>query len=285
MLWPTERGKGVERAGNAAVGHEVDGLDRVDRLDDVDPADVYGADSRPPFGDRPWVLVNMIASVDGAATDPTGRSAGLGGPADLRVFSAIRGVADIVLAGAGTVRTERYGPARMLPSQEEARRIRGQSPRPRIAVVTRSLALDLELPLFREASEEYRPIVITTTAGLDRVRSSGGAIATRDLAMVAEIVVAGDQSVDWETALRALRTTARAGVLLVEGGPNTNAQLVAADLVDELCLTVSPQLAGADGLRILSGFDADAPPRLMLDRVLLEDDYLFLRYLRVRAGA
>ncbi|MGH9193763.1 MAG: dihydrofolate reductase family protein, partial [Acidimicrobiales bacterium] len=116
MLWPTERGTGTDRAGNA------DGAGDVDGSDEVDPAEIYGADSRPPPGDRPWVLVNMIASVDGAATDPTGRSAGLGGPADLRVFSAIRAVADIVLAGAGTVRTERYGPARMPPAQEADRR-------------------------------------------------------------------------------------------------------------------------------------------------------------------
>jgi riboflavin biosynthesis pyrimidine reductase len=270
MLWPTPRGGEAELAGNPA---------------DVDPADVYGADSRRPVGDRPWVLANMIASIDGAATDPTGRSAGLGGPADQRVFSALRAVADIVLAGAGTVRTERYGPARMLPAQEDARRSRGQSPQPRIAVVTRSLALDLDLPLFRDASDEYRPIVITTTAGLDRVRSRGGATAARDLAMVAEIVVAGDQSVDWGTALRALRTTARAGVVLVEGGPTTLSQLVAADLVDELCLTVSPQLVGGDGPAILSGLGIDAPRRLTLDRVLLEDDYLLLRYLRAHEGA
>jgi riboflavin biosynthesis pyrimidine reductase len=285
MLWPTERGRATERVRNTTDAAETNGLDDGDRLDDVDPADVYGDDSRPPFGNRPWVLANMIASIDGAATDPTGRSAGLGGPADLRVFSAIRAVADIVLAGAGTVRTERYGPARMLPAQEEARRIRGQSPRPRIAVVTRSLALDLDLPLFREASDEYRPIVITTTAGLDRVRSTGGATATHALATVAEIIVAGDQFVDCDTALRALRTTARAGVVLVEGGPSINAQLVAADLVDELCLTVSPQLLGADGPRIVDGVGADAPRRMTLDRVLLEDDYLFLRYLRVRDGA
>jgi riboflavin biosynthesis pyrimidine reductase len=285
MLWPTPRGGQAERAGSPADGDPVAGVDDVDGLADVDPADVYGADSRQPVGDRPWVLANMIASIDGAATDPTGRSAGLGGPADLRVFSTLRAVADIVLAGAGTVRTERYGPARMLPAQVDARRNRGQSPRPRIAVVTRSLALDLDLPLFRDASDEYRPIVITTTAGLDRVRSRGGATAARDLAMVAEIVVAGDQSVDWGTALRALRTTARAGVVLVEGGPTTNTQLVAADLVDELCLTVSPQLLGGDGMRILSGLGMDAPRRMTLDRVLLEDDYLFLRYLRARDGA
>jgi riboflavin biosynthesis pyrimidine reductase len=292
MLWPTPSGGGAERPGNPADGVPVAGVNDADGLADgdggdadaadVDPVVVYGADSRQPVGDRPWVLANMIASIDGAATDPTGRSAGLGGPADLRVFSAIRAVADIVLAGAGTVRTERYGPARVPPAQQEVRRRRGQSPQPRIAVVTRSLALDLDLPLFCDASEDYRPIVITTTAGLDRVRGHGA--AARDLAMVAEIVVAGERSVDWGTALRALRTTARAGVVLVEGGPTTNAQLVAADLVDELCLTVSPQLVAGDALRILSGLHVDAPQRMTLDRVLLEDDYLFLRYLRARDG-
>jgi riboflavin biosynthesis pyrimidine reductase len=290
MLWPTPRG-GAGRSGSSADGarvagaNDAHGVADVDPADVLDPADVYGSDSRQPVGDRPWVLANMIASIDGAATDPTGHSAGLGGPADLRVFSAIRAVADIVLAGAGTVRTELYGPARLPPAQEEVRRGRGQSPQPRIAVVTRSLALDLDLPLFRDASDDCRPIVITTTAGLDRVRGHGGATAARDLAMVAEVVVAGEQSVDWGTALRALRTTARAGVVLVEGGPTTNTQLFAADLVDELCLTVSPQLVGGDGLRILSGLGMDAPRRMTLDRVLLEDDYLFLRYLKAQDGA
>jgi riboflavin biosynthesis pyrimidine reductase len=256
---------------------------RLERDEDVDPAVIYGADHRPPTPERPWVLVNMIASVDGAATDPSGRAGGLGGPADRRVFSAIRAVSDVVLAGASTVRTERYGPARTPAPLQEARRARGQAARPRIAVVTRSLALDLQLPLFREATDEDRPIVITTTAGLDRARGTSG--AARGLAAVAEIVVAGDDSVDWATALAALRTTARAGVVLLEGGPNTNAQLVAADLVDELCLTVSPQLVGADGPRIIAGSESVTLRHLALDRLLVEDDHLFLRYLRVRDTA
>jgi riboflavin biosynthesis pyrimidine reductase len=103
--------------------------------------------------------------------------------------------------------------------------------------------------------------------------------------MVAEIIVAGDDVVDWHTALRALRTTARAGVVLVEGGPMTNAQLVAADLIDELCLTVSPQIVATDAPRIVSGIGAEAPRRMTLDRVLVEDDFLFLRYLRARDRA
>jgi riboflavin biosynthesis pyrimidine reductase len=277
MLWPTGRGAGAGRARTTVDVDDVEGWDQVD------PDDVYGSDDRPPVGDRPWVLCNMIASIDGAATDPAGRSGGLGGPADLRVFSAIRAAADIVLAGAGTVRTERYGPARLSRSQEEARRARGQSPQPRIAVVTRSLALDLELPLFREATEQQRPIVITTTGSLDPGRSTG-ATATQELAMVAEVIVAGDDAVDWDTALRALRTTARAGVVLVEGGPSTNAQLLADDVVDELCLTVSPQIVATEAPRIVNGIMA-APRRMTLDRVLIEDDYLFMRYLRARDQA
>jgi riboflavin biosynthesis pyrimidine reductase len=261
MLWPI-----------GGVGRDVD----------VDPAEIYGADQRPPPVGRPWVLLNMIATLDGAATDPRGRSGGLAGPADRRVFSAIRAVSDVVLVGARTVRAERYGPARTPAPLQEARRARGQSARPRIAVVTRSLGLDLELPLFSEATDEDRPIIITTSAGLARVRSAAGAAAARDLRTVAEIVVAGNDSVDWSTALAALRTTARADVVLIEGGPSTNGQVVAADLVDELCLTVSPQLAGADGLRIVAGSESVALRRLALDRVLVEDDYLFLRYLRLR---
>lgn len=253
--------------------------------DEVDPVEVYAADDRPPFADRPWILLNMIASVDGAATDPDGRTAGLGGPADQRVFSAIRAVADIVLAGAGTVRAERYGPARTPPSLQEARRARGQAARPRIAVVTRSLAIDPDLPLFRDATDEDRPIVITTTAGLDRMRRTRAAGGAAGLPTVAEIVVAGDESVDWPTAFAALRTGARAEVVLVEGGPHTNTQLVAADLVDELCLTVSPQLAGVDSLRIVAGSAAGGPRPLVLDRVLLDDDHLFLRYLRGRGDS
>ena len=263
------------RALNTAAAGAVDGLD------EVDPAEIYGADSRPPLDDRPWVLGNMIASVDGAATDPTGRSAGLGGPADLRVFSAIRAVADIVLAGAGTVRTERYGPARMLPAQEQARRARGQAPRPRIAVVTRSLALDLELPLFREATDEDRPIVITTTAGLDRVRSTGGATATQDLAMVAEIIVAGDESVDWARHCVRCAPPPAPASCSSKAAPASTPNWWRPTWSTSSASRSRPNWLAADGFRIVRGVGTEAPRRLTLDRVLLEDDYFFLRYLRV----
>src|SRR5947199_10649134 len=100
--------------------------------DDVDPLERYAGDNRShPAGDRPWVLVNMIATVDGA-TAVEGRSGGLGGPADKLVFQAIRAVSDAILVGAGTVRAESYGPPRPTP---------GGGPPARLAVVAQDLEL------------------------------------------------------------------------------------------------------------------------------------------------
>ena len=108
---------------------------------------------------RPWVLVNMVASLDGAITIEE-RSGGLGSPADKAMFSALRGVADVILVGAGTVRAEGYGPARPSEAIRAARLARGQQEVPRIAVVTRSLDLDASTPLFTDSVRP--PIVITS---------------------------------------------------------------------------------------------------------------------------
>jgi riboflavin biosynthesis pyrimidine reductase len=249
--------------------------------DEVDAATVYAADSRPPPGDRPWVVADMIASADGSAVDQQGVAGGLGGPADREVFAALRSVADVILAGANTVRTERYGPARTPPEQQRARVERGQQSVPRIAVVSGTLDLDPDLRLFRESSPEAPPIVITTAASLAEHAETRG-----HLAGVAEIVVAGDSALDWDVALAKLTTEAGAGVLVVEGGPRTNAQLLAADLIDELCLTIAPVLAGGAGLRIIEGRQAPEPRGMALDRILTADDgYLLLRYVRRRDGA
>ena len=69
-------------------------------------------------------------------------------------------------------------------------------------------------------------------------------------------------------------------MLLAEGGPGVAAQLAGADLLDELCLTVSPVLAGGDAKRILDGGLLRPPARLVLHQVLESDGYLFLRYRR-----
>ncbi|MDZ7733711.1 MAG: dihydrofolate reductase family protein [Acidimicrobiia bacterium] len=128
---------------------------------------------------RPWILVNMVASTDGATTI-AGRSGGLGGPADREVFRALRGVADVILVAAGTVRAERYGPPKVTDDVRARRETRGQSPVPRLAVVTREIDLDLGAPVFTESDP---PPIVITGGGADRARRTEVARAGIDLVL------------------------------------------------------------------------------------------------------
>jgi riboflavin-specific deaminase-like protein len=235
--------------------------------DDVEVATVYAADRRPSSPEHPWLMVNMIASVDGG-TAVQGRSGALGGPADKAVFDAVRAVADVILVGASTVRAEAYGAPRPSAERQAERLARGQVARPRLAIVSRSLALEPSSELFGDPTP---PLVITTTDADPRRRAS--------LAEVAEVVEAGTGSVDLGEALRALGRRA-AEVVLAEGGPTLNGQLVAAGLVDEICLSVSPNLIAGPSRRVTQGVEDLEPLGLTLDRVLTADSFLFLRYAR-----
>lgn len=222
--------------------------------DEVDPASVYDV-ARPAPAGRPWILANMVTSLDGSAT-AGGVSGGLGGPADKALFRYLRTLADVIVVAAGTLRAEHYGP------------MRGPDAKP-IAVITKALDLDLDAPFFTEA--EARPIVLT---GTDAEEARRGATAA-----VADVVLAGDDGVDLPTAFAEL---ARRGhrVVLCEGGPTLLGGVVGADLLDEFCLTVAPLLVAGAGLRILRGAVVDPPARLALQSVLEEDGSLFLRYAR-----
>src|SRR5690348_7141672 len=107
--------------------------------DPVDPADVYADFPAPAH--RPSVRLNMIVSVDGG-TSWNGVSGGLGGPADKMLFGVLRSLTDMVLVASGTMQAEHYGPALLPGDVQTARRQRGQTPVPAIAVVTRSCNFD-----------------------------------------------------------------------------------------------------------------------------------------------
>jgi riboflavin biosynthesis pyrimidine reductase len=215
-------------------------------VDSVDPLSVYGP--LPVADGRPSVRLNMIASIDGA-TSVSGVSGRLGGGADRQLFSVLRSLADAVLVAAGTVRAEQYGPGR-LP----------------IAVVSRSCQLDWRSAFFTEAT--CRPVVITVA---DAPAANRAAAET-----VADVVIAGTDNVDLAVAIQALGQRG-VGSLLAEGGPSLNAQLAAAGLLDELCLTLSPTLVGGDAKRILSGTGPTLPRRMALCSLCEQDEFLFLR--------
>ncbi|MFP3899278.1 MAG: pyrimidine reductase family protein [Acidimicrobiia bacterium] len=243
-------------------------------VDDVDPDALLLGDERPPHADRPWVLANMIATVDGAATDSAGRSGGLGGAADRRLFRATRAVADVIVAGAATVLVEDYGPPRTPTAVQRRRRADGRSARPRLAVVSGSLALDPASRLFSDPSA--RPLVLTC-----RHPDPARRAALTEVADIVEVDAGVPGALDWRLALAELRREGHA-VALVEGGPLSNGQLLADDLVDEVCLTLSPVVVGGDASRIARGPTPGVLRPLRLDRVLEEDGFLFLRYLRDR---
>ncbi|MEU0516577.1 pyrimidine reductase family protein [Streptosporangium sp. NPDC006007] len=228
--------------------------------DDVDLARAYA------YPDGRCVRLNMVASADGG-TWLEGLSGGLSGGGDRRIFGVLRGQADVILAGASTVRAEGYGPARPRESWRELRR--GRAAAPPVAVVTRRLDLDLTGRLFAEA-EPYARTIVVTCAAAPRERRE-------EAAGHGEVIVAGDDRVDLAEAVGQLAARGLERVLC-EGGPKINAQLAAADLVDELCLTVSPMLIGGDAARVLNG--PVSVTRLRLAHVLEEDGFLFTRYVR-----
>ncbi|HTZ27339.1 MAG TPA: pyrimidine reductase family protein [Streptosporangiaceae bacterium] len=212
-----------------------------------------------------WLRANMVASADGAGF-LDGRTAALSTPADMRLFGLLRVLADVVLVGAGTARAEEYKPARRRPSLEDLRA--GRPPTVPIAVVSRKLDLDFAAPLFTGAPPDARTIVITCAGSPDDQRAAA--------ARVADVIVAGETAVDLEEALAVLRDRGL-GQVLCEGGPHLLGQLAADGLLDELCLTVTPVLAGPGPTRVVAGAPFPARP-MTLAHVLTDDGELFCRY-------
>ena len=235
--------------------------------ENVDPYDLY----RPGKPHRSLLRLNMIASADGRATDAAGRSGGLGGPGDLELFRSLRALADGILVGAVTARVERYGPHRVAAHLRAPRQADGRRRPAPIVVVSRSLELDVEGPLFTEAQS---PTVVVTCEAASTARR-------RRLAKVARVLVAGDKEVDLRQAVHRLRRDLGLAHLLCEGGPRLNQQLLAAGVVDELCLTVAPRLVER-GPTIVSDpvgrGDGYGIRDLHLLSVCEQDGELYLRY-------
>jgi riboflavin biosynthesis pyrimidine reductase len=205
-----------------------------------------------PWPTGQWVRALMIVTVDGRTTGGDGVSGSISGPPDRALFAAQRRGADVVLVGAGTVRLEQYRPARV-PT----------------AVVSGRLDLDPGAALFTGSA----PVHIVTTEDADPDRMLA-------LASVAEVIVAGETSVDPTWALSELRARGYRRVLC-EGGPRLLGTLAAADLVDDYCVTLSPMLVGGHAPGLLPGAPS-VDQRLALEAIAEADDLLFVRYRRVR---
>jgi riboflavin biosynthesis pyrimidine reductase len=236
-------------------------------IEAVDLFDAY----RPADPTAPLLRVNMVMSADGRATDRTGRTGELGRPGDKQLFRALRAMADAILVGAGTARAESYGPHRMTGELRERRLELGRPLAAPLVLVSRSLELDWESPMFTEAE---RPTVVMTCDAAPRERRGAAARA-------AMLVIAGDETVDLELGLATLRREFGFAHVLCEGGPTLNEPLFELGLVDELCLTLTPLLVGTETRGILPSMSHGA--ELELVQLLEEEGELYLRYALGRA--
>jgi riboflavin biosynthesis pyrimidine reductase len=233
--------------------------------DDIDVHACYAADWVEGGGLR----VNFVSSADGAA-QAEGKSAGLQTPGDNRVFAALRDLADVVLAGAGTVTIEGYRAVAVSDERAAIRREYGFRDVLPTAVISRSLRLNPDSALFADAHPDARTIVLTCEAApTERLAA---------LAKVADVAVCGTDMVDLTLARAALNDRGLTRILS-EGGPTAFAHLAAGGVVDELCLSLTPKLVGPGPTRITAGPDLwQQPMALHLAGLLEEDDALFLRY-------
>jgi 5-amino-6-(5-phosphoribosylamino)uracil reductase len=169
------------------------------------------------------------------------------------------------VVGAETVRAENYHPVALDEARRKARLDAGLEEEPHLVIVTRSLALDPGMRVFGDP--ERRATILTgEDAPADRFAA---------LSEVADVI-----RLHGTTPGDILHYLRLAKVVVCEGGPGLWGQFVAAGLVDELALTLSPMLVSGVSLRLSHGPEADPPIDMRLDRVLYGDRSLFLRYLR-----
>ncbi|MET9882838.1 pyrimidine reductase family protein [Streptomyces sp. NPDC006430] len=241
--------------------------DREWSLDEL--AEAYAYPELGPEGH--WLRANMVSTLDGAAQHD-GRSQPISSETDMRIFGTLRALADVVVVGAETVRQEGYRPARAREAFAARRAAAGQGPAPAVAVVTASLDLDFSLPLY---TSPLVPTLVVTGAAAPADRVAAATEAGVEVVVAGEGAGADPARMVRELADRGLRRQ------LTEGGPRLLGQFVAADVLDELCLTIAPMLTAGDAQRISGGPSVAVPHRLVPACVLEEAGFLFTSYRRI----
>ena len=206
---------------------------------------------------RPFVAINMVASLDGKIT-VEGSERGLGSAADKRLFYELRALSDAVLDGARTVRISGSSPRVREPDLIEWRTARGLPPDPLGVLITASANIPTDIPFF--TSPDFRAVAFVSADApsdrVDRLRQAGRPL---------HLVTPGEQGV--ADMVRILHDEYAVRRLLCEGGANLNAQFIRLGLVDEFFLTIAPKIVGGwEGLTAVTGdaYDRETMPALDL---------------------
>lgn len=229
-----------------------------------------------PPDDRPYVLINMVASVDGKVVIEETEQ-GIGSKVDQRLMRELRVNADMVMNGASTLRASGSSPRLGDAALEELRLERGLTRYPVGAVISRSGDLPLERIFF--TARDFEAVVFLSEAAAPERRAAIAATGRRVVDLPS-----GDEV---RAALRYQRRELGIRVLLVEGGPTFNAQLFHLDAVDELFQTIGPVIVGGrDSITSVEGdtaFNRETVRHLDLISSLANEETseVYLRY-RVR---
>lgn len=221
--------------------------------------------------DRPWIRTNFVASIDGSVT-ANGKSAGLGTPADARLFGILREMCDAVLVGAGTARAENYGGVSLSAEAKARRVVGGLAPVPTIVVVTASGSIDADSRLITDT--DVQPVVLTSAA------ADGSKVAALRSAGATVLEVSGE-SVSTDDIVATLGDLGFRRILC-EGGPGLFGQLVSDGAADDLCLTISPTLVAGEAGRIAHASDASDAPMHRAHVLGDADGTLLTRWVRQR---
>jgi riboflavin biosynthesis pyrimidine reductase len=251
-------------------------------------ADAYGSNLAIPLrGDRPTFISNFVSTVDGVVSYKVPGKAGGGEISgffepDRFVMGLLRSVSDAVLIGAGTLRAapaHKWSPGHVHPASradyQAQRETLGLAPEPTTIVVSASGDLDLSHPGL--ADSEIPAIIVTTAEGSRRLNDR-----EHDAPQL-EIVKAGAEHVSPDAIVDVLRDRGLR-LVLCEGGPHLFGQLLAAGFIDELFLTLAPQVAGRSGheprLSLVEGhaFDLANAPWAELVDLRISGSHVFTRY-------
>ena len=214
---------------------------------------------------RPYTIVNFVSSADGRAAF-RGRSRDLSDPGDREMFHGLREHVDAVMAGTGTLRTERYGRIVRDPERRRRRAARGLHPEALAAVMSRSGEVPIDIPLFSDPGSR---VVVFTPDELD----------TASLNAQVDVVRLDPGELTLTTMMRRLRSAYDVRSLLCEGGPTLFGALLQEDLVDELFLSLAPKLTGGGTDPAITAGPELAELRTMsLIWVLEHESALYLRY-------
>lgn len=213
-----------------------------------------------PPADRVWVRAMMNTTIDGAIAGADGISASLRNEDDAFVFGVLRALCDVVLVGASTVRAEDY--RRPLGRRDllEPSRRPGGGERPALAIWTRSG----DLP--SSVEPDWPTHLLVPSDQVEAVRRRTG--------FPAENVHAAETAAEGIAVLGSLGFRA----IQAEGGPQALAHLAAADLLDELCFSVTHRTVGGASPRVLDG--AGHRTDWALASLLVGPDASLTRYVR-----